>query len=329
MKIFISALFSFCMLYTVLGFAARDNSLDPFDSLDLPHKRIVAGINEKKCRYCVSACAIFQDEAPYLKEWIEYHRLIGVEHFYLYNNNSHDHYKEVLAPYIKKGIVELIDWPSPEDKDWTPYQVKAYNHCINISRGVTKWLAVIDLDEFIVLMDRKDLVSFLHDFDILPHVGGVWMFWLVFGTSGIKKIPEDKLLIESLIMRSHKNFGWHHQVKTICKPHTVAKYAVHGAVYKKGFMDVTETGFGGNGQNIEVNRIRLHHYWTRDIDFFLKVKVPRRERVQGKPYTKNEIKGFLKQFNQTKDRSIFRFVPMLRERVFGKSKHPIATTTTK
>ena len=44
--------------------------------------------------YNVSACAIFQNEAPYLKEWIEYHRLIGVEHFYLYNNGSTDNYDE-------------------------------------------------------------------------------------------------------------------------------------------------------------------------------------------------------------------------------------------
>jgi hypothetical protein len=27
--------------------------------------------------------AIFQNEAPYLKEWIEFHLLMGAEHFYL------------------------------------------------------------------------------------------------------------------------------------------------------------------------------------------------------------------------------------------------------
>ncbi|KIC71464.1 hypothetical protein DB44_DM00010, partial [Candidatus Protochlamydia amoebophila] len=31
--------------------------------------------------YDLSVCAIFKNEAPYLKEWIEYHRLIGVKHF--------------------------------------------------------------------------------------------------------------------------------------------------------------------------------------------------------------------------------------------------------
>ncbi len=67
-------------------------------------------------KHYVSICAIFRDEAPFLEEWIEYHRMIGVEHFYLYNHLSADHYYEVLRPYIQEGIVELKDWPiEPKD----------------------------------------------------------------------------------------------------------------------------------------------------------------------------------------------------------------------
>ena len=32
-------------------------------------------------KYQVSICAIFKDEAPYIKEWIEFHKIVGVEHF--------------------------------------------------------------------------------------------------------------------------------------------------------------------------------------------------------------------------------------------------------
>lgn len=38
----------------------------------------------------LSIGAIFKDEAPYLAEWIEFHRLVGVEHFFLYDNLSTD-----------------------------------------------------------------------------------------------------------------------------------------------------------------------------------------------------------------------------------------------
>ena len=42
------------------------------------------GKQQKK--YTVAVCAIFKNESVFLKEWLEYHLLIGVEHFYLYNN---------------------------------------------------------------------------------------------------------------------------------------------------------------------------------------------------------------------------------------------------
>ena len=48
---------------------------------------------------------MFRNEAAYLKEWIEYHHLAGVEHFWLYNNNSTDQWQDVLQPYIDWGIV--------------------------------------------------------------------------------------------------------------------------------------------------------------------------------------------------------------------------------
>src|SRR4051812_43400023 len=62
-------------------------------------------------KYKLVACAIFQNETFFLREWIEYHRIVGVEHFYLYNNLSTDNYLEILQPYIAEGIVELFDWP--------------------------------------------------------------------------------------------------------------------------------------------------------------------------------------------------------------------------
>ena len=85
-------------------------------------------------------CAIFKDEAPYLKEWIDYHHhVLGATHLYLYNNDSSDNYHDVLRPYIKAGVVELIDWKSCEknaihsERDgvyWISYQRVAYNDCL-------------------------------------------------------------------------------------------------------------------------------------------------------------------------------------------------------
>ena len=56
-------------------------------------------------------CAIYRDEAAYLREWVEFHRVVGVERFYLYDNHSVDDHRHALAPYIADGTVVLHDWP--------------------------------------------------------------------------------------------------------------------------------------------------------------------------------------------------------------------------
>ena len=38
----------------------------------------------------IAICAIFKDEAPYLLEWLAFHRMIGVDLFVLYDNGSND-----------------------------------------------------------------------------------------------------------------------------------------------------------------------------------------------------------------------------------------------
>ena len=84
--------------------------------------------------YKLALCAIFQNDAPFLQEWIEFHKLQGVEHFYLYNNRSQDEFKEVLAPYVESGEVTLVEWPFtyPENdhSQWIRIQSSAYMDCV-------------------------------------------------------------------------------------------------------------------------------------------------------------------------------------------------------
>jgi hypothetical protein len=53
----------------------------------------------------LSICAIFKDEAPYLPERIEFHRLVGVERFFLYDNLRVDGGREVLEPWVRARVV--------------------------------------------------------------------------------------------------------------------------------------------------------------------------------------------------------------------------------
>lgn len=139
-------------------------------------------------KYKVSVCAIFKDEAPYLKEWLEFHKIVGVEHFYLYNNFSSDNYLEVLKPYIESGEVTLIDWSVPQG------QMKAYKDCAEKYKDETQWIGFIDLDEFVCPNEHDTITEFLESFKNRPIV---IIYWRYFGSSGLVERAKDTLVTES------------------------------------------------------------------------------------------------------------------------------------
>lgn len=270
-------------------------------------------------KYKLSICAIFQDEAPYLKEWIEFHRIVGVEHFYLYNHRSTDNYKKVLQPYINAGIVDLIDIPKVAKKIivFNRLQCKCYNECLALARGKSKWIAFIDIDEYLFPVVENSLKDLLKDYD---KYGGLYANWRMFGTSGVKKIPKDHLLIEALTNCTTKSFPANQYIKSIVKPEHVAHFPnPHHPVYLNGFYQVNTDKIPFKGPfictNLQTNKVRINHYWTRDEDYFYNAKIIR----QKKWGAKVEAENILQCVNKEKDDAILRFAPALRKAIFPES----------
>ena len=65
-----------------------------------------------------------------------------MERFFLYDNGSVDGFRQVLAPYVADGIVEAHDWAERP-------QYKAYDDCLARHGAEARWIAFIDLDEFL------------------------------------------------------------------------------------------------------------------------------------------------------------------------------------
>jgi hypothetical protein len=237
-------------------------------------------------QYEVSACCIFQNEARFLKEWIDYHLLIGVEHFYVYDNLSEDNALEVLSPYIETGTVDYIFWDRIYDSPggWWYVQREAYMDAMQRAMGQSKWLCVIDTDEFIVPIKDENLKVFLMDFE---EYGGVCLNWVFYGTSGVKRIPDGQWMVSCLLQRARLSYPQHRTIKTIAQPERVDvinSFFPHICAYRPPFYYVDPNKKKiVNKESIElcIDRIRLHHYWSRDLDFLLMEKFPRNERWYG------------------------------------------------
>ncbi len=267
--------------------------------------------------YDLSVVAIFQNEGRFLKEWIEYNKLIGVEHFWLYNNESSDNYNEVLQPYIKKGLVDLIDWPTNgEKKDFAgKTQAPAYMDAVKRSIDKTRWLAIIDLDEFMVPKEGKSVAKILNNH--FKHEVGVVLYWQMFGTSHYEKLGPEDLMIEKLTLRAPEDHVVHTMFKTIVKPkHVKLVENPHFAHYKTGQavnMLKMPTHPGNEKQNYTIERIQLNHYWTRDLYNIVNVKWPRL-----KQYGNNDFDKYLQGIeilSAEEDSAINKFIPQLKKKM--------------
>ena len=225
---------------------------------------------EKK--YKVSLCTIFKNEASYLKEWVEFHKIVGVSHFYLYNNFSEDNYKTVLQQYIADGTVTLIDFPVPQG------QMAAYKDCIARFKNETEWLGFIDLDEFVVPKKDDSLYSFLIHFKKFP---SVQIYWRVFGTSGkISRNPALGLVAEDFTVcwEKYDSIGkCFYNTAFSFNPDDIRNNCLHhslwGEVDGKSFPPVNhDEKFLLNNFHIVHNDdfpIQINHYFTKTYDEYV------------------------------------------------------------
>ncbi len=294
-------------------------------------QHLVVSSNKSDCsqelKYNLCVCAIFKDEAPYMQEWIEYHKLLGVEHFRLYNNDSTDNFQEVLEPYILSGEVSLLNWPSNPNElgpnyEWVwKTQFPAYVDAITYFSGVSKWLAIIDLDEFILPLKDASIPSFLKKYEAYA---GVLLNWHNFGTSGVVDVPQDKLMIETLTLRAKTLDEHNYPVKSIVRPERVditkpICWTPHAWVYlSENDMWISPNFQPWHFGVVEVSQARINHYVHRTERHFVEVKVPNKERMECTKLTSSYIDRWKSACNQESDMEIFRFVPRLREQMFLK-----------
>lgn len=266
--------------------------------------------------YNLSICSMIQNEAPWLEEWLEYHLLVGVEHFYLYDNESRDETNEVLAPYIERGLVEVIFWDSsekhadPRGNVFDKYQITAFNDCVKRAKGASEFIAVLDVDEYLVPVKGKgslwDLLHSKHH----KSVGSFELHWLIYGTSHVWEIPKDKMMIEVLTKRAKDHHPWHHNTKCIHRVDAVEACWVHNASLKPGYRKL----------DLAFSDFRINHYWTRDQKSWLSKRQglllsSLKEFKESVPVEKYRhlMEVHEVEFNRMEDRLILKFVPALKK----------------
>jgi hypothetical protein len=251
----------------------------------------------------LSVCAIYRNEAPYLREWVAFHRLMGVERLFLYDNASTDDHRDALAPFLEDGSVVLTDWP------FFPGQISAFDDCLERRRDASRWIAFLDLDEFLFSPTGLPVPKVLEDYE---RHAGVGVNWAMFGSSGRKTKP-DGLVIESYLRRSVDDYRKNRFIKSIVDPRHVERCSEspHYFVYRDGnpVNERHEPFEKGMTESVSFSRLRINHYWTKsEEECQRKLSKGKADRLEARAPALSNFRNTDRDFlNERYDDTILRF----------------------
>jgi hypothetical protein len=231
--------------------------------------------------------------------------LVGVNKFYIYDNESTDDTHRILQPYIESGIVEYKYFPGEK------MQIPAVYDAVKHYKYETKWMAHIDLDEFIVPVETETVTEFLRK---LPaNMRELLIGWVVYGSNGHKTKPSG-LVIENYMHRCEKLYG----CKAIINPRFLYKVGNPHIFNVAGNMvneNGAKCGFIDQDKNPPpCNKIRINHYHCKSWEEYQN-KRKRGDAIYGKEYGKINNKTLEKHDrNEVHDPIMNKFIPTIKQK---------------
>lgn len=261
-------------------------------------------------RYRLAIGAAVRAEGRYLREWVAYHRAVGVEHFFLLDDNTDERARAAdlaaLRPFARHVTVERF---VPD----RCLQAEGFTRLLAGPGRDCDWMALVDADEFLVPVGGDSVPGVLADFE-RPGVAALAVNWLVFGGGGRVRPPE--LQTRDLVRCARPGHRVNTTVKCVARPAYCAGAVPHLAVPVPGWRVVNQAGREVTGKHAAPApgaRLRVNHYVVRSLADWQRKMVRgwRVDRATGERWT---IPQWVKRFgeldrNEAKDREIQRHLP--------------------
>jgi glycosyltransferase involved in cell wall biosynthesis len=201
-----------------------------------------------------------KNEAPYIREWVAFHRLIGFDRIEIYENDSSDDTAAILKELNEaEWIARYVPWTNA---DGSP-QLGAYTDAIRNCR--TDWLCFLDADEFLNIHSRKPVNAFLEQF--AADVSCVAVNWRIFGSNGLAEF-EPNPVIERFTRASTVAAAENRHVKCFVRPKQVEAAHIHAPFMRAG-RSVMANGSPlqmeprGVGKFVMFEPAQINHYFTK------------------------------------------------------------------
>lgn len=242
----------------------------------MPMREVVTTV---KYPITLALVAIMKNEGDYIKEWLDYHILLGIKKFFLYDNGSTDATRIVLTPYIKTGIVEYSFWPGKAQ------QLRVYNDALEKHRLDCLYLGFIDIDEFIYPNSSAGVFDIVNSVMKKYNSPALGINWRMFGSSFLEKRPQGGVL-ENFVYRAEDGYEHNEHIKSLVNPRRC--WYMSNAHWGFYFGDAKATNW--RGVKIESFRspsssdapIYINHYFTKSHEEWITRRSLGKADVEGK-----------------------------------------------
>lgn len=230
----------------------------------------------------VAIVLIVRNEARHIAEWAQFHLRAGVRHVLVYDNGSTDGTMQVLRAALPPAALTVIPWAQRRFRTtWgreIHNQVLAYAHALMNFGPAYRWLAFIDVDEFLVPVAAASIPEAMAGLEGAAHVS---LPWHMFGRGG-HQVPPEGGVVQNYLQRAAHPHALSHGLnfKCLVDPARVTGVGVHGFG-----IDGREEGVNDAGRTFahkdrakpafySRERLQLNHYYTRS-DAELQAKIGR------------------------------------------------------
>ncbi|QUJ77869.1 glycosyltransferase family 2 protein [Sulfitobacter albidus] len=225
-----------------------------------------------------------KNEAPYIVEWVAYHRAMGVDNFLIYTNGCSDGTSELLDRLQAMGILQHRN-----NDDWKGNSPQQYALNQALKEPViqnAEWIIHIDVDEFMnVRCGNGTVQDFL---DAVPDATNVAMTWRLFGHNGVTKLSDDLVIDQfdtcapKFCPKPHTVWGFKTMFKNIgayekisChRPNKLDEAFENKVKWVNGSgkdmtREVAKNGWRSSKKSIGYDLLQLNHYALRSAESFL------------------------------------------------------------
>lgn len=223
-------------------------------------------------RHGLAIVAILRNEADYLHDWLTFHTLAGAREIILYDNGSTDNTLKIARNFT--GLkVTILPWIlsaiSHKPAVVLPQQIMAYCHAVCTFGANFRWLAFIDIDEFIVPRNKMTILDVLEN---LEDHSNISLPWIMFGHNKHKAQP-DMPVPFAYTQRSPDLSGALLNFKCIVDPCDVTQVSTHkfrtktmGRNTTNSLGKVKSVKARGNTSFLTEEHLCLNHYYLKSQD---------------------------------------------------------------